>query len=173
MASGVYNVGKKWFLDNDVATEITTTGSVWLLLMKPVTPAFTATRTNVTGVVTTDANTECDFTGGGTDYVTNGLQLTVGGATSGPVTATVVADQTDNKGEVRADVDVIWDTAGGTISNDVSCALLYAAVTPATPSKAVDIPLIFWDMTPLTLNGGDLTFNWGQDATPNRIIISI
>jgi hypothetical protein len=163
MASGVYNAGKKWLFEHDALVENNTTNSLWLMLMQPGTPTFNPDSATVNAVVTTDANTECNFTG----YTANGKRL---GLT---VTFTSEQEDTPNEAHLSADIDVTWSPAGNGDNDTVSCALLYFAVTAGAPNNSVDIPLVFWDYpTPKTTNSGDLTHNWGQESA-NRVVWKI
>lgn len=168
MASGVYNVGKSYLMDNDMSGAGAANAQLWLLLTTNVTVTFDASRTNVTGVVTTDSQTEAIFT----NYTTNGIRLSVGG-TEGAVTTSTAEDDTADEGELRADVDITWATAGNGANDTVYAALLYAAATPATPSYGSDVPLVLYDFSGgTTTNGGNLTFAWGQEAS-QRIVVKL
>jgi hypothetical protein len=168
MASGVYNVGKSYFFDNDMSGAGGGGTELWLLLTQAASVTFNADRTNVTGVVTTDSNTEATFT----NYTTNGIRLSVGGS-EGAVTLSTAEDDTADESELRADVDITWATAGNGTNNTIYGALLYAAAVAATPNKTNDTPLVLYDFGGgITTNSGDLTFAWGQEGG-QRIVVKL
>jgi hypothetical protein len=144
--------------------------NLWLMLISGgAAPTFTdSAGVNVSDVLTHGTNAQVVSDG----YTANGIRLSVGGTETAHTLALAAAS--DGSPVVHLEDNrsgITWSSVGTTTPDDVRGALLYWAITGATPSYSVDIPLVLYDCnaTFKTTNGGDLTFNWGTEDSNNVV----
>lgn len=150
MANIVFNVAKGRVNElhdrvdgNDPAASVLVIG----LLKAVEADSLLQDRTDWANILAQAANTEADFTDGGTPYARKIL-------TDTDIVASVV-DQTNNRRE--ADIpDQVWDPAGGSTDNDLVKFLTGYDPNGAGGTDAEIVPLTAHDFV-ITTNGGSIT----------------
>lgn len=76
----------------------------------------------------------------------------------------VTEDDTNDRAAITAANPATYTAAGGTTNNTVTGAWIVRRATNGADTPATDVLWCYLATTPITTNGGDLTFNFGANG---------